>query len=391
MERIWLKSYPDGVPADIDASRYPSLVDLLEESFNRYHDRVAYTCMGASLTFGDIDRLSRALAAYLQECNLARGRRVAIMLPNVLQYPVALAAVLRAGYIAVNVNPLYTPRELQHQLKDSGAEAIIILENFAATLDRALHGTPVKHIIVASMGDLIGAAKGRLVNLMVRRVKNLVPAYELPDAIRFKAALAAGMRRHFTPVSVGPDDVAVLQYTGGTTGVSKGATLLHKTIVASLLGCEAWVKPALDRKPRRGQLTIACALPLYHVFALVVCGLFGLRTGARNILIPNPRDVGGMISALKPYRIHIFPGVNTLYNALTNHPRVRELNFSELAMTIGGGMAVQSWSPNAGWRSPAARSAKATVFPKRPPPASAIQSTATSTPAPSACRCRASR
>ena len=294
MDRFWLKSYPAGVPSDIDPSVYPSVVALLEESFAKYRDSKAYVCMGKGITFGDIDRLSQALAAWLQGRGLKKGARVAIMMPNVLQYPVALAAVLRAGLIAVNVNPLYTARELGHQLKDSGAEAVVVLENFAHTLEQAIAGTAVKHVVVGSMGDLLGFPKGLIVNFVVRTVRKMVPAWSLPGHVTFNEAVAAGRSMDFARPALGPDDVAVLQYTGGTTGIAKGATLLHHTIVANLLASEAWMQPGLKRKPLAGQITIVCALPLYHVFAFITCGLLGMRTGALNILIPNPRDIAGV-------------------------------------------------------------------------------------------------
>jgi long-chain acyl-CoA synthetase len=341
VDRFWLKSYPPGVPPDIDPSTYPSLVALIEESFAKYRDRKAYVCMDKAVSFGEVDALSKALAAWLQGRSLKREARVAVMMPNVLQYPVAVAAVLRAGLVAVNVNPLYTARELQHQLQDSGAEAVIVLENFAATLQAALHGTAVKHVVVATMGDLLGFAKGAIVNLIVRHVARMVPAFSLPGHFRFNDVIAAGRRMAFAPVELGPDDVAVLQYTGGTTGVAKGATLLHGTIVANLLASEAWMQPGLRRKPISGQLTIVCALPLYHVFAFVTCGLLGMRTGALNILIPNPRDMNGTVKELAKYRINIFPGVNTLFNGLANRPEFARLDFSELLISNGGGMAVQ--------------------------------------------------
>ena len=341
MDRFWLKNYPPGVPSDIDPSIYPSLVALLEESFTKYRERKAYVCMDKALTFGEVDTLSKALAAWLQSRGLRKGARVAIMMPNVLQYPVAVAAVLRAGFIAVNVNPLYTARELDHQLKDSGAEAVIVLENFASTLEQAIAGSAVKHVVVASMGDLLGFAKGRIVNFVVRHVAKMVRAFSLPGHFKFNDVIAAGRKTAFSPVALGPDDVAVLQYTGGTTGVAKGAVLLHRTIVANLLASEAWMQPGLKRKPLAGPITIVCALPLYHVFAFITCGLLGMRTGALNILIPNPRDMKGTVKELAKYRINIFPGVNTLFNGLANQPDFAKLDFSELVITNGGGMAVQ--------------------------------------------------
>lgn len=341
MDRFWLKSYPPGVPADIDPSAYPSVVSLFEESFSRHRDSRAYVCMDKALTFGEVDSLSMALGAWLQGRGLKRGARVAIMMPNVLQYPVAVAAVLRAGFIAVNVNPLYTARELEHQLKDSGAEAIIILENFATTLQRVQGHTGIKHVVVASMGDLLGFPKGLIVNFVVRTMRKMVPAWSLPGHVKFNDALRAGRSMVLAKPQLGPDDVAVLQYTGGTTGVSKGATLLHRTLVANLLASEAWMQPGLNRRKITGQLTIACALPLYHVFAFVTCGLLGLRTGALNVLIPNPRDMAGTIKDLAKHRINVFPAVNTLFNGLANNPAFARLDFSELVISNGGGMAVQ--------------------------------------------------
>ena len=341
MDRFWLKSYPPGVPADIDPSAYPSVVSLFEESFSRHRDKKAYVCMDKALTFGEIDSLSTALGAWLQGRGLKRGARVAIMMPNVLQYPVAVAAVLRAGFVAVNVNPLYTARELEHQLQDSGAEAIIILENFATTLQRVIAQTGIKHVVVASMGDLLGFPKGLIVNFVVRTMRKMVPAWSLPGHVKFNDALRAGRGMALAKPQLGPDDVAVLQYTGGTTGVSKGATLLHHTLVANLLASEAWMQPGLKRRKISGQLTIACALPLYHVFAFVTCGLLGLRTGALNVLIPNPRDLAGTIKDLAKHKINVFPAVNTLFNGLANNPEFARLDFSELVISNGGGMAVQ--------------------------------------------------
>jgi len=341
MDRFWLKSYPAGVPSDIDPSVYPSVVALLEESFSKFRDQRAYVCMDKAISFGDVDTLSKGLSAWLQGKGLRKGARVAIMMPNVLQYPVALAAVLRAGLIAVNVNPLYTARELGHQLKDSGAEAVIVLENFAGTLQQAIGGTAVKHVVVTSMGDLLGFPKGLIVNFVVRTLRKMVPAFSLPGHVKFNDAVSSGRSTAFQRPDIGPSDVAVLQYTGGTTGVAKGATLLHHTIVANLLASEAWMQPGLKRKNLTGQFTIVCALPLYHVFAFIACGLLGMRTGALNILIPNPRDMKGTIAELAKYKINIFPGVNTLFNGLANQPDFARLDFSQLAISNGGGMAVQ--------------------------------------------------
>ena len=341
MERIWLKSYPAGVPAAVDIAQYPSIVALLDEAFVKYRDLPAYVCMGAKLTYGEIDDLSKAFAAWLQSQGLKPGDRLALMMPNVLQYPVAMAAAMRAGLIVVNVNPLYTARELAHQLRDSGARAIVILENFAATLEKALAGSAVERIVVTGLGDLMGFPKGALTNFVVRRIKKMVPAYHLPHAVRFNAAFSAGKALSFTPPTIGPKDIAVLQYTGGTTGIAKGAMLLHETLVANLLAGEAWMQPSMQRKPIEGQLTIVCALPLYHVFAFIVCALLGMRTGALNILIVNPRDLSSLIKEISKYKFNTFPAVNTLFNALANHPDFAKLDFSGLRIANGGGMAVQ--------------------------------------------------
>ena len=340
MEKIWLKSYPPGVPADIDPDQYRSLVHLLEEAFQKYADRNAYVCMDKFLTYAELDTYSRQLGAWLQSRGLKKGARVALMMPNVLQYPVAIAAVLRAGYTVVNVNPLYTPRELEHQLNDSGSEAIIVLENFAHTVEQVLSKTAVKHIVVASMGEMLGGLKGMIVNFVVRNVKKMVPAYSLPNAMRFKQALALGSRMKLTPVELSIHDAAFLQYTGGTTGVSKGATLSHRNVIANVLQSEAWSGAALDQNSQE-QLIIVCALPLYHIFALTACAMWGTRVGALNILIPNPRDIPGLIKELGKYKFNLLPAVNTLYNALVNHPDFAKLDFSGLKIANGGGMAVQ--------------------------------------------------
>jgi len=340
MERIWLKQYPAGVPADIDVSLYPSLVELLEESFTKFRDRKAFICMDKAITYGELDTMSTALAAYLQGLGLKKGARVAIMMPNVLQNPIASTAILRAGYAVVNVNPLYTPRELEHQLKDSGAEAIIILENFAATLEKVLPRTQVRHIVLGTMGDLLGF-KGLIVNFVVRKVKKMVPAFSLPGAVAFNDALAGGRKRTFDKPAIGADDVAFLQYTGGTTGVSKGATLLHRNILANVLQNDAWLQPALRKPPVSDDLLIVCALPLYHIFALTACFLLAVRAGGCNLLIPNPRDIPAFIKELQKYKVNSFPAVNTLYNALVNHPDFAKVDFSMLKTCFGGGMAVQ--------------------------------------------------
>ena len=344
-DKPWLASYPPGVPAEIDTQVYPSLVALLEEAFRRHAHRDAATCMDQRISFAQVDRMSASLGAYLQSKGLARGARVALMMPNVLQYMVAIAAVLRAGYVVVNVNPLYTPRELEHQLKDSGAEAIIVLENFAKTLEEVIAHTQVRHVVLASLGDLLSWWRGPLINFAVRHLKKMVPEFRLPlgegrSVRRFNQALADGERQSLRPVNLGPDDPAFLQYTGGTTGLSKGATLLHRNVVANILQSEAWFGPMLQKigdKP----LTIVCALPLYHIFALTACYMLGARMGMMNLLIPNPRDIPGFIATLRNYRIHMFPAVNTLFNALANEPAFARLDFSELVISNGGGMAVQ--------------------------------------------------
>jgi long-chain acyl-CoA synthetase len=341
VERIWLKSYPAGVPADVDVAQYPSLVALLEEAFTKYRDLPAYVCMGATLTYGQIDDLSKALAAWLQGQGLKPGDRLALMMPNVLQYPVAMAAALRAGLIIVNVNPLYTARELAHQLRDSGAKAIVILENFGATLQKALAETSIERIVVTGIGDLMGFPKGLVTNFVVRRVKKMVPAFNLPKVVKLNSAIAAGRSLNFVRPQINPKDVAVLQYTGGTTGVAKGAMLLHETLVAELLISEAWSQPGMKRRNVEGQITIVCALPLYHVFAFIVCALLGMRTGALNILIVNPRDIGGLINEISKYKFNMFPAVNTLFNALANNSEFAKLDFSGLLIANGGGMAVQ--------------------------------------------------
>ena len=341
MDKIWLKNYPPGVPTDIDPTKYASLVALLEESFAKFRARRAFVCMDKSISYGELDDMSRDFAAYLQHTGLKFGDRVAVMMPNVLQYPVATAGILRAGMTVVNVNPLYTPRELEHQLNDSGAEAIVILENFATTLEKVIRNTRVKHVILANMGDLLGFPKGAIVNLVVRKVKKMVPAYSLPGAVQFKAALGAGKGKPLNPRAIGPDDVAFLQYTGGTTGVSKGATLLHRNIVANVLQNDAWLQPALSKEPKVDQLLIVTALPLYHIFALTACFLLAMRAGGACLLIPNPRDIPGFVKELLKYKPNMFPAVNTLYNALLNHPDFGKIDFSQLKASNGGGMAVQ--------------------------------------------------
>jgi long-chain acyl-CoA synthetase len=341
MERIWLKNYPQGVPADIDPTLYRSLVEMMEASFAKFRDSDAFLSMGKKLTYGQLDEMSTALGAWLQSKGLARGDRVAVMMPNLLQYPVAVTAILRAGYVVVNVNPLYTPRELEHQLKDSGAKVIVIVENFAHTLQQVLAKTQVEHVVLTSLGELLGFPKGAIVNTVVRKVKKMVPAFSLPGATRFNAAVAAGRRLKLQKPDIGPNDVAFLQYTGGTTGVSKGATLTHRNIVANTLQNDAWLQPAMQKGTRTEQFTIVTALPLYHIFALSVCAMLGMRVGARCLLIVNPRDIPAFIKELSKYEFHMLPAVNTLYNALLNHPDFPKINFKGLKAANGGGMAVQ--------------------------------------------------
>ena len=342
LERPWLKAYPPGVPTDIDTSQYQSLVALMEESFKKNSSQVAYSFMGKDVTFGETDSLSTAMAAYLQSLGLAKGDRVAIMMPNVPQYPIAVAAILRAGFVVVNVNPLYTPRELEHQLKDSGAKAIIIIENFANTLEQCIASTPVKHVVLCAMGDRLGLLKGALVNYVVRSVKKMVPAFNLPGAVRFNDALAQGTRATLKRPELKPTDVAVLQYTGGTTGVSKGAVLLHSNVIANVLQSEAWNIPAMSTMQPGVQPVYVCALPLYHIFAFTVNMMLGMRTGGKNILIPNPRDIPAVLKELANHKVNSFPAVNTLFNGLANHPDFNTVDWTHLKISLGGGMAVTS-------------------------------------------------
>ena len=341
-DRPWLSAYPEGVPTDIDPSQYPSLVALMEEAFTKHANKVAYSFMGKELTFAQVDAQSKVFAAYLQSLGLQRGDRVALMMPNVPQYPVAVAAVLRAGYVVVNVNPLYTSRELEHQLKDSGAKAIVIIENFAKTLQDGMQGSAVKHIVLCAMGDELGMIKGAIVNFVVRAIKKMVPAFSLPGAVRFNEALAKGRSASFTAPAIKPDDMALLQYTGGTTGVSKGAVLLHRNIIANVLQSEAWNEPAMKQVPAGEQPTSICALPLYHIFAFTVNMMLSMRTGGKTVLIPNPRDLPATLKELSKHRFHSFPAVNTLFNGLANHPDFDTVDWSHLKVSVGGGMAVQS-------------------------------------------------
>ena len=340
MNQPWLAHYTDGIPHTVDVGAFPSLVALMEESFARFGGRQAVNFMDVGLTYADVDRLSRAFGAWLQSQGLQKGDRVAVMLPNVPQYPVVVAAVLRAGFVVVNVNPLYTARELEHQLKDSGAKLIVILENFAHVMQKVAAQVPTQKVVLAAMGDLLGGLKGALVNFVVRRVKKLVPDFDLPGAVRFNDAISQGARQTLNPVALGPDDIAVLQYTGGTTGVSKGAVLLHRNLVANVVQAVTWKEPMLRTVPADQQLVIVCALPLYHIFAFTFNLMMGMRLGACNLLIPNPRDLPATLKTLAKHRFHIFPAVNTLFNALASHPDSAKVNWSSLITSVGGGMTV---------------------------------------------------
>jgi long-chain acyl-CoA synthetase len=337
MEKIWLQHYPAGIPAEVDYGQYRSTGELFESTSERYRDRPAYTNMGKTIRFGELEHMTRAVGAWLQSKGLAKGARVAVMMPNCLQYPVCVFGILRAGYIVVNVNPLYTPRELEHQLKDSGAEAIVVLENFAHVLEQVIARTPVKHVVVSALGDLLGV-KGVIVNFVVRHVKRMVPAWNVAGAVRFNSVLAEGKGLELRRVEIGHEDVAFLQYTGGTTGVSKGATLTHGNILANLEQAAAWVKPWL--KEGEPQVIIT-ALPLYHILSLTANCLLMMKSGGCNILITNPRDIPGFVKELRKHKFTMFTGVNTLFNALMNHPDFLKIDFSRLRVALGGGMAVQ--------------------------------------------------
>ena len=336
MERIWLKSYPRGVPAVIDPNEYRSLVELFDTSIRQYADRPAYHSMGKTISFGELEKLSRDFGAWLQAKGLAKGARVALMMPNCLQFPIAMFGALRAGCTVVNVNPLYTARELEHQLKDSGAEVIVILENFASVLQQVKSRTPLKHVIVTSLGEMLGV-KSLIVNLVVRKVKKMVPPYELPGALGFKEVLKDGNSKKLTTPPLGHEDIAYLQYTGGTTGVSKGAVLTHRNVIAALLQYKAWLAPATGGE----RQVIITALPLYHIFSLTVNSLNMMVIGGENVLITNPRDIPGFVKELGKHKFTIITGVNTLFNALLNHPDFAKLDFSSMKLAVGGGMAVQ--------------------------------------------------
>jgi len=339
-ERPWLATYPDSVPAELPALEYESLAELLEKSCARYANRIAFSSMDKALTYGELESQTRKIAAWLQGIGLQKGDRVAVMMPNVLQNPVAVYGILRAGFVVVNVNPLYTPRELEHQLRDSGAKAIFVLENFARTVEQVLVKTDVRHVVVTSLGEMLGA-KGLIVNLLVRRVKKLVPAWSIPQHKTFKQVLGEGAGKALKPANLKGGDIAFLQYTGGTTGIAKGAVLTHKNLLSNKLQLELWLRSAFDKKPRPDVLNFLCALPLYHIFALTVNSLMGMSLGAHNILVANPRDIPALVKEFGKLKIHIFPGLNTLFNALMNNADFAKVDFSSMVMSLGGGMAVQ--------------------------------------------------
>jgi long-chain acyl-CoA synthetase len=336
--RPWLASYPAGVPAQIDADEFASIPEVLQTSIDKFRDKPAFTNLGKTLSYGEIDRLSAQFAAYLLgELKLKKGDRVAIMMPNCLQYPIATFGILRAGLTVVNVNPMYTPRELKHQLADSGAVAILVVDNFGRTVQEALPGTQVRHTIATGLGDLLGFPKGAIVNFVLRYVKKMVPDYDIPGAIRFNDVLTLGQRHELSQVAIAPDDIAFLQYTGGTTGVAKGAMLTHRNLVANMQQAGAWISTLV----REGQETIITALPLYHIFSLTANGLVFMKIGGLNYLITNPRDMPGFVKELSKVKFTAITGVNTLFNGLLNTPGFDKLDFSHLRLTLGGGMAVQ--------------------------------------------------
>lgn len=338
MEKLWLKSYEQGVNPEIDISQYSSISDVFRQSVEKFADKPAFQNMGKTLTYAEVGKLATDFASYLQNVlKLPRGERVAIMMPNVLQYPIALFGILQAGLVAVNTNPLYTPRELEHQLKDSGATTIVVLENFANTLELVLPRTQIKHVIVASVGEMFGMIKGALMNFVIRKVKKMVPEYRIPNTVTFQTALKQGAANTFKPVELTRDDTALLQYTGGTTGLAKGAILSHGNICANMLQAKEWIKNSLHE----GKETVIAALPLYHIFALTVNLMIFSNTGSKIILITNPRDMKGFIGELKKEPISVFIGVNTLFNAMVNRPDFAEVDFSRLKLTLGGGMATQ--------------------------------------------------
>ena len=338
MERIWLKSYPEGVPPEIDATTVGSLGDFIKASVEKFRDRTAFLSMGKAISYGELDQKSREFASYLKNVAcLPRGARVALMMPNLLQYPIALFGALRAGYVVVNCNPLYSPRELSHQLADSGAEAIVVLENFARTLEKAMEGAAVAAVVVTGAGDQLGGLRGLIVNFVLRHIRRAVPAWRLPRAVRFNRALALGRRQAFAEPAVEPNEVAFLQYTGGTTGVPKGAMLTHRNIIANLRQVHAWVAPSIGAE----REVFVTALPLYHVFSLLVNSFVPLMIGAENLLIANPRDIPALVKDLRRTPFTVITGVNTLFNALLNNKEFVGLDFSRLHLAVGGGMALQ--------------------------------------------------
>lgn len=336
-DKPWLDEYPEGIPAEIDSGEYNSVVDVFNRCCSEFRDQTAYVNFGAELSYDEVDRQSEAFAAYLQSLGLAKGDRIAIMMPNILQYPIALFGALRAGLVVVNTNPLYTGRELKHQLKDSGARAIVIVENFASVLESVIEDTPVEHVVMTGMGDMVGFPKGMIMNLVLRHVKKMVPAWNLPDAVPFRQALRQGEAQSLDPAKLDHDDLAFLQYTGGTTGVSKGAMLTHGNMVANMQQASAW----LGNRVVTGDETIITALPLYHIFALTANCLVFMKFGGKNVLITNPRDMAGFVKELGKHPFTSITGVNTLFNGLLNTPGFDKLDFSNLRMTLGGGMAVQ--------------------------------------------------
>jgi long-chain acyl-CoA synthetase len=339
--RPWLRHYPPGVPAAIGPVAEASVGELLVRSCARFSGRPAFASMGRTMRFGELEKASADFAAYLQSLGLERGSRVALMMPNLLQYPVAMMGALRAGMTVVNVNPLYTARELERQLADCGAEVIVVLENFAATLASVTGGTALRHVVVAAVGDMLGLVKGAVANLAVRRIRKLVPAWNLPGHVTFLQALAAGRRHGLKPASVGPDDLAFLQYTGGTTGRPKGAMLLHRNILANVAQSALWLEAAYRVKPKPERPVFLCALPLYHVYALTVNAIMGVQQGGLNVLIANPRDIPALVKEMGRYPVNIFPGLNTLFNALLHNAAFHKLDFKPLLLTFGAGMAVQ--------------------------------------------------
>ena len=336
----WLKSYPPDVPGDIAPLAYNSVAELLEDSCRKFSSRPVFSCMGKTISYAELADQSSVIGAWLQAHGLKKGDRVAIMMPNILQYPAVMMGILRAGCTVVNVNPLYTPRELEHQLNDSGAKAIFILENFANTLEQVVAKTKVEHVVVTAMGDQMGGLKGAIVNLVVRKVKKMVPAWNLPGHTPYRNVLA-GNGAGFATVATGHDDIAYLQYTGGTTGVSKGAALSNSNVLANAAQNALWVEVAYKKQGRPDSLTYICALPLYHIFALTVNAIMGMEQGAHNVLIPNPRDIPAFIKELGKWDFNVLPGLNTLFNAMMNHEDFAKLDFSGLRLTLGGGMAVQ--------------------------------------------------